>query len=85
MECSIGNCLQLTTAIKHNDNWDPLPLFGINQHLVPPKKYLDDTIPFAKGLDLIIDIDINPRGTTNDYIDDLISLTVDVEGTDNIV
>ncbi len=27
----------LTTAIKHNDKWDPLTLFGINQHLVPPQ------------------------------------------------
>ena len=27
----------LSTAIKHNDNWDPLTLFGINQHLVPPQ------------------------------------------------
>jgi len=61
----------LTTAIKHNE--------------VPPPKYLDDLIPFAKGLELIVEIEINPRGTTNDYIDNLISLTVDVEGTDNIV
>ena len=27
------------TAIKHNDNWDPLTLYGINQHLVPPPKF----------------------------------------------
>jgi hypothetical protein len=75
----------LTTAIKHNDNWDPLTLFGINQHLVPPQNFLDDSIPFAKGLDLIVEIDIDPRGTTDVYIDDLISLAVDVEGTNNIV
>ncbi len=75
----------LSTAIKHNDNWDPLTLFGINQHLVPQKQFLDDSIPFAKGLDLIVEIDIDPRGTTDDYIDDLVSLAVDEEGTDNIV
>ena len=75
----------LTTAIKHNDNWDPSALFGINQHLVPPQKFLDDSIPFVKGLNLIVEIDIDPRGTTDVYIDDLISLAVDVEGTDNIV
>ena len=51
----------------------------------PPKKYLDDSIPFAEGLELIVEIDIGPRGTTDDYIDDLITLTVDVEGMDNIV
>ena len=75
----------LTTAIKHNDNWDPLTLYGINLHLVPPPKYLDDLIPFAEGLQLIVEIDIDPRGTTDDYIDVLVSLAVDVEGTDNIV
>ena len=72
----------LMTAIKHNDNWDPSTLFGINQHLVTPKKFLDDSIPFTKGLDLIVEIDIDPQGTTDVYIDDLISLAVDVEGTD---
>ena len=60
-------------------------LFGKNQHLVPPPKFLNDSIPFAEGLKLIIEIDINPRGTTDDYINDLISLTVDVEGTDDLV
>jgi hypothetical protein len=51
----------------------------------PPPKFLDDSIPFAKGLDLIVEIDIDPRGTTEDYIDDLVSLAMDEEGTDNIV
>ena len=50
----------LLTAIKHNNNWDPLTLFGINQHLAPQKKFLDDSNPFAKGFDLIVKIDINP-------------------------
>ena len=71
--------------MKHNKNWDPLTLYGINQHLVPPPKYLDDSIPFAEGLELIVEIDTDPRGTTDDYINDLVSLAVDVEGTDNIV
>ncbi len=51
----------------------------------PSPKYLDDSIPFAEGHKLIVEIEIDPRGTTDDYIDNLISLTVDVEGTDNIV
>jgi hypothetical protein len=60
-------------------------LFGKNQHLVSPPKFLNDSIPFAEGLELIIEIDINPRGTTDDYINDLVSLTVDVEGMDNLI
>ncbi len=55
-------------------------LCGKNQHLVPPPKFLNDSIPFAEGLELIIEIDINPGGTTDDYINDLMSLTLDVEG-----
>jgi hypothetical protein len=46
---------------------------------------LDDLIPFVNGLELTVEIDINPQGTTDDYIDDLISLVVDIEGTGNLV
>ena len=60
-------------------------LIGTNQHLVPPPKLLYDSIPFAEDLELIVEIDIDPRGTTDYYINNLISLTVDVEGTDNLV
>jgi hypothetical protein len=79
------NICNLTTVIKHNKRWDPATLFGRNQHLVLPPKFLNDLIPFADDLELIVEIDINPQGTTGDYIDDLISLVVDVEGTDNLV
>ena len=34
---------------------------------------------------MIVDIPIDPRGTADDYIDDIVSLTVEVEGTDNLV
>jgi hypothetical protein len=50
----------LTTAIKHNKRWDPMTMFGRNQHLVPPPKLLDDLIPFADALELIVEININP-------------------------
>jgi hypothetical protein len=85
MECNIKTICNLTTVIKHNKKWDPMMLVGRNQYLVPPPKILDDSIPFVDGLKLIVEIDINPRGTTNDYIDYLISLVVDKEGTDNLV
>jgi hypothetical protein len=75
----------LTTAIEYNKKWDPMMLFGRNKHLVPPLKFSDDSIPFADSLKLVVKIDINPQGTTNDYIDNLISLVVDVEGTGNLV
>ncbi len=50
--------------------------------LDPPPKLLDDSIPFAEGLKLIAEIDIDPPGMPNDYIDGLISLAVDVEEMD---
>ena len=60
-------------------------LFGRNQHLVPCQKFLDDSIPLTDGIKFIVDINIDPQGTTNNYIDRLTSLTVDIEGTDNLV
>jgi len=75
----------LINAIKHNDEWDPYKLHGKNQHLVPPPELLDDSIPFAEGLELIVDIYVDPRGITDVYIDDFVSLSVDMEGTDNLV
>jgi hypothetical protein len=75
----------LTTAIKHNKICNPMMLFRRNQHLVPPPKFLDDLIPFIDGLKLIVVIDIDPQGTIDDYISNLISVVVDVEGIDNLV
>ncbi len=75
----------LVTAILHNDDWDPMSLFGRNQHLVPPLKRLDDDIPFGKRRELIVDINVDPRGMNDIYIDDVILLTVEIEGTDNLV
>jgi hypothetical protein len=75
----------LIIAIMHNKDWNPYKLHGKNQRLVSPPKLLDNSIPFAKGLELIVDIPIDPIGTTDVYIDNLVSLTVDVKGTDNLV
>ena len=39
-----------------DDGWDPTLLCAPNGHLVPPPLFLDDSIPFAEGGYLIIDI-----------------------------
>jgi hypothetical protein len=62
-----------------------LPLSSRNQHLVSPPKLLEDSIPFAEGLELVVDIPINLRGMSDIYIDNLVSLAVEIEGTDNLV
>ncbi len=46
---------------------------------------MDDSIPFAEGAEQIVDIPIDPRGTGNIYIDDLIEMTIVIIGTDNVI
>ncbi len=74
----------LTTAILQNDEWDPTTLFERNQHLVPPARRLDDGIPFGEGQELIVNIDVNVRGTNHIYIDYLVLLLVEIEGLGNL-
>ena len=75
----------LVTAILHKDEWDPMTLFGRNQHLVPPPNRLDKDIPFGEGRELIVDIEVDPRGMNDIYSDDIVLLTVKIKGTDNLV
>ncbi len=73
----------LANAILFNNDWDTFDLLAPNQSLVPPRTLLDDDIPFCAGAELIVEIPINPRGSHDVYIDDVILLTVDIPGTDN--
>ncbi len=84
--CVISNVIcNLTTAILHNNAWDPSCLHEQNQHLVPLPIVLDKSIPLGIGRELIVDIPANPRGMNDIYIDNLISLTVEIEGTNSLV
>ncbi len=74
----------LANAILFNDDWDPFNLLAPNQPLVPPRVLLDDNIPFGAGAELIVNIPINPRGSHDVYIDNVILLTVNIAGTNNI-
>ena len=60
----------LATAIAHDNNWDPSTLQAPDQELVPPPSFLPDDIPFCKGKELIVDVDINERGIHEMYLDD---------------
>jgi hypothetical protein len=53
--------------------------------LFPPPKFLEDSIPFAKGLELVVDIPINSGRMSDIYINDLVSLAVEIKRTDNLV
>jgi len=73
----------LALAILQHEDWDPLILHAPDQDLVPPTARLDDSAPFGAGRDLIVDVPVDPRGTADIYIDDIIGLSVDVEGSNN--
>ena len=73
----------LTNAILHDDEWDPSILHSPSQHLIPCKEILSDDIPFAQVDELIVNVPFNDRGFVDDYIDDLIGLTVDIPGSNN--
>ena len=45
---------------------------------------MDDDIPFGTRKELIVDINMNPRGIHDIYIDNKIPLRVDIPGTDNL-
>ena len=75
----------LAMRILQDEDWDPNTLHAPNPELVPTAKMLDDDIPFAVGRKLIVDVPVNPRGVTDVYIDDTIGLTVDIDGTNNVM
>jgi hypothetical protein len=75
----------LIRAIKQNKGWDPIEQFEKKHHLVPQPRFLDNSFPFADGIKLIVDILINPQGTNKVYIDILISLMVEIEGTETLI
>ena len=77
------NC-DLSVAIMHESSRDPAKLCAPNGRLVPPPKFLKDSIPFVVGKDLSIDIEVHAKGVTDVYINDTMALTVYVEGSDNV-
>ena len=55
----------LSIAIMQDAGWDPTSLCALNVHLVPVSLFLDDSIPFAEGKDLIIDVPVDATGTAD--------------------
>jgi hypothetical protein len=74
----------LANAILLSKDWDPKELFAPNQHLVPERELLDNDVPFAEGAELIVDIPIDPHGIPDVYINDIIGLTVNIPGSNNV-
>ena len=56
-------------------------------NVLPPGRkctHESDSIPFSEGKYLIIDVPVDARGTAYVYIDDKISLTVDVKDSNKV-
>ncbi len=51
--------------------------------MVLAMELMENSIPFAEGTELIVDIPVDARGTGDVYINDLIQATVVIDGTDN--
>ena len=75
----------LSTTLLHDERWNPATLASPSQPLVPPPvRNRDSDRPLAAGRELVVDIEINPRGTHDLYLDDIIGLTLDVPGSNNL-
>ena len=74
----------LLIALLHSNDCDPHSFKSKLGDRVPQPNFLPGETPFAEGEDLIVDIPVDPRGTSDVYIDDTISLCVDIEGSDNV-
>ena len=74
----------LATALLHDEKWDPSTLASPSQHLVPQATSSTSQELLGIGLELIVDLPINHKGTHDIYLDDLIALTLDVPGSNNL-
>jgi hypothetical protein len=73
----------LATALIQDENWDPSVIKARSQSLVPLPE-IESHEPFGAGKDLIVNIPVDPKGTHNVYLDDIISLTVNIWGSNNL-
>jgi hypothetical protein len=72
-------------AILYDDSWDPLSDYAPCQHLVPPIELINESVPFAKGAEQIVNIPVDIRGMGDVYINDLIQAAVIIKGINNAI
>jgi hypothetical protein len=67
----------LANSILDNAAWHPDILRSPDQHLVPPPEYLSDTIPLQHVLPTMVLPPPRPFGSSDVYIDDIITTFLD--------
>ena len=70
----------LANSILHHPDWSPEILHSPIQSKIPPDKDLPPNIPFTQALPTIVDPNSHHRGSVDVYIDDKITVTVDLPG-----
>ena len=60
------------------EEWDETKVFSEFIKNIPPPEPLSDDIPFAEARDLCVEMPIEDRGKCDGYIDDLMSVCVDI-------
>jgi hypothetical protein len=50
----------LANTILYDNSWDPISDYAPCQHLVPPIELIDESVPFAKGTEKIVNIPVDP-------------------------
>ena len=75
--CLISESItDLANRILNDETWEPEDMQPIILDKVPPTKILDDSIPFKKAKELIVDIPTEPVGQADVYIDDVCTIGV---------
>jgi hypothetical protein len=71
-------CADLANDILQSQNWDPTKLHSPHTIILPIENDSADPTPFAKGLDLDVDLFPDLRGKVDIYIDDGITIVPDL-------
>jgi hypothetical protein len=75
----------LANAILRHPDWDPNKLYKELSDMVPKRVDLPDDIPFGEGKELVIDLPVDGEGMAECYIDDILSLSLDLPFTNNVL
>jgi hypothetical protein len=76
--CSFSEMVtDLSNEIPLCEDWDPSKLHSPGQPETPTPKTLDDSVPFALGRPLAVNVPTGVTGRTDSFIDDLIRVFLD--------
>ena len=75
----------LANAILRHPEWNPNELFSPLSLALPKRVDLPDDVPFGEGKELVVDVPVDGHGSSEVYIDDTFTQTVDLPGSENVL